>query len=684
MPADADARGGRPIDRVLAVAVALWAVLCLGWTVVAIVELTAGALTPCDTGECRLPQLSHEAAESAAAGALGLTGFAIIVAIVSAITALVPAVLGTIVAVWGRGRVRYAMAAVWFALAFGAFSGWAPVPSLGWVITPIGLAGLFWLLAAFPGSVPDPRWTAIPVGVLAIWAVIIFGIPSVVEAVAQAQTPWSQLVGPVFIGGTIAIVIGKATRARSATPGIRRWYGLLVVAIAIMIATGVGGAVLAFLPNSGYGSREAAAGSLLSNLSTAALFAVLAAASLRDGGYDVRPALNHVLFGAILVGIAVIAYSVTVLLVSSVTSGWVPPALAAVITALALAAVFAKLARAIDRLVYGDAAEPGALVAAMTAELAVATDSGEAVPALLRRLVQRLRLSSATLELPDGERIAAAVAVDDRPLGSEQVELRLPDGSTLACLTIGLRPGQHKLSRRDRLAIRAAAAPVQAALAARRLAETAAGAGRALATVRESERRTLRRQLHDDVGPDLAIAKQHVSAARRDLAVDAGATGTHLDRAARAISLGLDRVRAISRELRPPALDDGGLMAALRRVAEDSGLRFEGLPTAPEGLGDAYEVVLYRIGAEAITNAARHGGARSVRVTLEQADGWTGLEVADDGEGLPMPVVAGVGMTSMRERVGELGGTVSFGRAADGGALVTCRLPVVVVTRDSS
>ena len=87
MPADADARGGRPIDRVLAVAVALWAVLCLGWTVVAIVELTAGALTPCDPGECRLPQLSHEAAESAAAGALGLTGFAIIVAIVSAITA---------------------------------------------------------------------------------------------------------------------------------------------------------------------------------------------------------------------------------------------------------------------------------------------------------------------------------------------------------------------------------------------------------------------------------------------------------------------------------------------------------------------------------------------------------------------------------------------------------------------
>lgn len=668
-------RSGHAIDSVLAALLTLWAVLCLGWTVVAIVEVTAGVAVPCEPGVCRLPQLSPAAAATARAGGLTLSGYAAIVAVVSAVTALVPAGLGAIVAVWGRGRVRFAMAAVWFALAFGAFSAWAPVPAPGWVITPIGLAGLFWLLAAFPGATPDPRWTMIPVGVLGVWAVIAFGVPFVSEAIAASQVPWSQLVGPVFLGGTIAIVIGKATRARSAPRGIRRWYGIISVAVAVMIAIGVSGAVLAFLPHSGYGSIEAAAGSLLSNLSTAVLFAVLAAASLRDGGYGVRPALNHVLFGAILVGIAVIAYSVTVWLVSSATAGWIPPAVAAVVTALVLAALYARLARAIDRLVYGDAAEPGALVAAMTSELAAAQDPSEAVPAVLRRLVHRLRLTSATLHLPDGERIIAGPADEER--GGERIELRLPAGGSLGSLTVGLRPGQRRLSRRDRTAVQAAAAPVQAAIAARRIAAGAAAAGRALATVRESERRALRRQLHDDVGPDLAIAKHHVSAAHRDLTVDGDAARAHLDRAAQAISLGLDRVRAISRELRPPMLDDGGLMTALRRVAEDFGLRFDGPATSPEVLGDAAEVVLFRVGAEAITNAARHGEARGVIITLHRADSWTVLAVADDGHGLPTPFVPGVGVTSMRERVGELGGQVSLGPATRGGTLVTCRLPAL-------
>lgn len=674
MSANAVRRGRHPIDRVLAALVTVWALLCLSWTVVCIVELTAGVLSPCEQGECRLPQLSRSAAASAAAGGLSLEGFAVIVAVVSAITALVPAVLGAIVAVWGRGRLRFAMAAVWFALAFGAFSGWAPAPGPGWVIAPVGLAGLFWLLAVFPGSAPDPRWTAIPAAVLTVWAVITFGIPFVSDAIADSQAPWAQLVGPVFIAGTLAIVIGKASRVRSSTPGIRRWYGILAAAVAIMLAIGVGGAVLAFLPDSGYGSIEAAAGSLLSNLSTAALFTVLAAASVRDGGYGVKPALNHVLFGALLIGLAVFAYSVSVWLISSATSGWIPPAIATIVTALALAALYARLAKAVDRLVYGDAAEPGALVAAMTSQLASAQEPSEAVPAVLGRLVERLRLTSATLELPDGERVIIAGPADEGP-GAERVELRLPDGSTLASLTVGLRPGQHRLSRRDRIAVHAAAAPIHAATAARRLAERADDAGRALATVRESERRALRRQLHDEVGPDLAIAKHHLSAARRDLGADISAAGSHVDRAALAISLGLDRVRAISRELRPPMLDDGGLIAALQRVAEGFGLRFDGPMTASDGIGDAAEVVMFRVGAEAITNAARHGAARSVRITLQQTDGWTGLVVADDGEGLPTPFVPGVGVTSMRERVGELGGQLSFGRAAEGGVLVTCRLP---------
>ncbi|CAN5349587.1 hypothetical protein BH10ACT7_BH10ACT7_25530 [soil metagenome] len=665
--------GMRAVDRMLPVAFALWGAFCLWSTAIAIATLTAASHVTCSPELCRFPQLTAEAAAVIGQPPAGLAGYSAVVAAVAVVTALVPIALGTIVAVWGRGRARYAMAAVWFALSFGAVSSWTPLPVLAWVVTPVGLAGLFWLLAGFPGTRPDPRWLALPAAVLSVWAVVTWGIPPVVQSIARAEAPWSQLVGPVFIAGTVAIVAGKAMHYRSAPPQIRRWYRILAVAIGIMLVIGAGGAVLTLLPGYTYGSIWGTVGNLLSNLSTAALFAVLAAASLRDGGYGVRPALNNVLFGTILLAIAVLAYSATVWFVSSTAAGWVPPAGAAVATALVLAAVFSRLARMIDRLVYGDAADPAALVAALTVELASAQDAEDAVPAVLSRLVERLHLTSASLVLQTGERIVVGSVAD--PAREASVDLRLPDGGRLGSLSVGLRPGQARVSRRDVRALRAAAAPIQAALAARTLADRAAEKGRALATVREAERRTLRQQLHDDVGPDLAIAKHRVSAAQRDLADEPDAAAAHLEGAVRALSLGLDGVRAISRELRPPALDDGNLMSALRQVAEGSGLRFEG-PDAPQRPpGDAVEAVLYRLGVEAITNAARHGGAIAVTVSLDQSDQETELTIADDGSGMPEPLIAGVGIVSMRERVGELGGTVTFGASQHGGTAVTIRVP---------
>jgi two-component system NarL family sensor kinase len=668
-------RGQHAIDRILPVAFALWATLCLGSTVFAITALTAGSAVACNPGQCRFPQLTVNAAEAIEDWPPGLTGYAAIVAAISTVTALVPLILGTIVVVWGHGRARYVMAAVWFALAFGAFSAWTPLPVIAWVVTPVGLAGLFWLMAGFPGTRPSPKWTAIPAALLSVWAVVTWGIPPISESIARAEAPWSQLVGPVFIVGILAIMAGKALRYRSSTPPIRRWYRILAVAMGIMLVIGAGGAMLTFIPGYAYGSVGGNVGNLLSNLSTAALFAVLAAATVRDGGYGVRPALNHVLFGAILLGIAVLAYSATAWALASAAAVWLPPAVAAVATALVLAAVFGRLARMIDRLVYGDAAEPSALVAALTVELASAKDSEDAVPAVLRQLVHRLRLTSAVLELPDGEVIATHPASTDL-VSNAHVDLTLAGGSLLGTINVGLRPGQPWLSRRDRRALLASAAPIQAALAARRLVEKAADAGRSLATVREVERRNLRRQLHDDVGPDLAIAKHRVSAASRDLVQDPDAAAAHLDGATRAISLGLDRIREISRELRPPALDHGNLISALRHIAEGSGLRFEGPSAPPRVVEDAVEVTLYRVGVEAITNAARHGGAQSVRIGLYDRNNWAELTVADDGAGLPEPFITGVGVASMRERVGELGGTISFGESESGGLLVTCRVPV--------
>jgi signal transduction histidine kinase len=139
-------------------------------------------------------------------------------------------------------------------------------------------------------------------------------------------------------------------------------------------------------------------------------------------------------------------------------------------------------------------------------------------------------------------------------------------------------------------------------------------------------------------------------------------------------------VRRLVYALRPPALDELGLVGALREQAERLGApehpRVEIQASAElDGLPAAVEVAAYRISLEAMTNAARHADARTcvVRIAL---NGDLEVDVLDDGHGLPYDHRAGVGIASMRERAEELGGTCEV-QAVDGrGTRVHARLPV--------
>jgi two-component system NarL family sensor kinase len=133
--------------------------------------------------------------------------------------------------------------------------------------------------------------------------------------------------------------------------------------------------------------------------------------------------------------------------------------------------------------------------------------------------------------------------------------------------------------------------------------------------------------------------------------------------------------------LRPPGLDELGLLGALRQHARAftpgavtphitvCGADLQGLP-AP------VEVAAYRIATEAITNAVRHAKARHCQVSVE-LDGNLTVEIVDDGIGLPTRWRAGVGITSMRERAGELGGTCTLECSGAAGTKVVACLPLV-------
>jgi signal transduction histidine kinase len=215
-----------------------------------------------------------------------------------------------------------------------------------------------------------------------------------------------------------------------------------------------------------------------------------------------------------------------------------------------------------------------------------------------------------------------------------------------------------------------------------------------LVTAREEERRRLRRDLHDGLGPQLASLTLKHDAARNLLPQDPQAVDALLAELKGQTQEAISDVRRLVYDLRPPALDELGLVSAIREQAAKYGYLLGGSESgagqkhglgfsveAPESLPPlpaAVEVACYRIAQEAIANVSRHSKARTCRVRLS-VDGderEMKLEITDDGVGLPADRRAGVGSVSMRERAEELGGICVTERVPAGGTRVLARLPL--------
>jgi two-component system NarL family sensor kinase len=200
-----------------------------------------------------------------------------------------------------------------------------------------------------------------------------------------------------------------------------------------------------------------------------------------------------------------------------------------------------------------------------------------------------------------------------------------------------------------------------------------------LVTTREEERRRLRRDLHDDVGPTLAALSLKAGGLRHIIPSDPDAAIVQATELRDQIRWVIADIRRAVYDLRPPALDELGLVQALREQAAQyaaQGLQVSvETPEPMPALSAAVEVAVYRITLEALTNVARHADARHCRINLTmQAD--LELEIGDDGRGLPQPRRSGVGLVSMRERATELGGTFTVDSPPDGGTVIRVSLPL--------
>jgi signal transduction histidine kinase len=399
--------------------------------------------------------------------------------------------------------------------------------------------------------------------------------------------------------------------------------------------------------------------------------------------------LNRSMVYAALTGAIVLFYAASVILFRALLPGDIPYAVALLSTgaaALLALPLRDRLQRTVNRLMYGDRHEPYRAISHLGSQLEVTAVTNDVPMVVVDTVAEALRLPYVAIRVPNGQTLTVIAARGQIPPAREARLWNLPlivAGETVGELVLAPRGPGETFDAADQRLLHDLARQAGPAIQASRLTTDLRRSRERLVATREEERRRLRRELHDGVGPTLAGTLMKVEAARSRLA-------THPDEAERLlIDLASDtrrtigEVRRLTYDLRPPALDDLGLAGALREQAqrfEDSaaGALSIAVDTAdvPAGLPAAVEVAAYRIAVEAMTNAARHSRARAatVEVCADRRD--LVVRIADDGVGLTPEGSLGVGMRSMRERAEELGGSFELSAAAGGGLIVSARLPL--------
>jgi two-component system NarL family sensor kinase len=440
--------------------------------------------------------------------------------------------------------------------------------------------------------------------------------------------------------------------------------------------------IVADAVNLGPGNLPTQVSVALGSLAGVLIPVAIGVAVLRYRLYEIDILLNRaVLYGSLTVVVAGVYLAVVAVArgLFGAERSLAVQVLATVLAAAALWPLRGRVQRQVDRLFYGDRGAPYEALARLGRRVEEAADTESALDSVVKSIADSLRLPYAALELRLGDGWTPAAAFGEPSSRAVAFPL-VSHRETVGRLLVGTRaPGEELGPDDERLLADLArqAGPATHAVALRQ----ALDASRArLVTTREEERRRLRRELHDGLGPTLAGLTLGLdtagarSAGQPDLQELLGRLKAESQRA-------VTDVRRIVYGLRPPALDEFGLAGSLREEVGRLQCEAPALAVALDVPGDdlaglpaAVEVACYRIVAEALTNVARHAHATECSVRI-QLDHGLDVEVRDDGVGLPEGWRAGVGIASMRERVAELGGELVIEPGVPHGTKIAARLP---------
>jgi signal transduction histidine kinase len=364
-----------------------------------------------------------------------------------------------------------------------------------------------------------------------------------------------------------------------------------------------------------------------------------------------------------------------------------------------------RLQRAVNRLMYGERDDPYAVLAHLGNRLEATLVPEKVLPTIVETVAQTLKLpyvaiallpeqgsfngaadgTAGAITLPGAQEADIVASYGEPPPNPVRVPL-VYQAETVGYLLLAARAGDT-FGKADKRLLTDLARQAGVAVYAVRLTThlqdltvSLQESRERLVTTREEERRRLRRDLHDGLGPALASLTFKVDAARNLLAQDNERTETLLAEVRQQAQEAISDIRRLVYNLRPPALDEFGLLSALREqvaLYQHQGLQIEfETPSSMPPFPAAVEVAIYRIAQEALTNVVRHAQAQHCLLRLSIDTEALHLDISDDGQGIPTVHHIGIGLHAMHERASELGGHCTITPGPSRGTVICVRLPL--------
>ncbi len=535
----------------------------------------------------------------------------------------------------------------------------------------------------FPDGRFTPRWTVIP----AVYLAGSLGWTFFVKRAFDSESGWYALAMPLVL--VASAVFAQAYRYRRVSGPVQKqqvkWF---ITGLSLLLVTFVGGNILLGL-NGGFKDVPPPSADIIwpifevvSSLASICVAVTLAVAVMKYRLFDLDLVINRAL---VYLGLTVSVIGIYVVVVGYLgalfrTSGNL---LISIVATGLVAVIFhplrEQLQRGANHMLWGQRDEPYAVVAGLGQRLEGVIAPDEVLPTIVETVATAMKLPYVAIALTQGDISSVTAERGVPPTAELEIVPLIHQGEQVGELRLAPRPGEATLAPADRRLLTDLARQAGMVVHSVQLTQDLRRARVDLVTGREEERRRLRRDLHDGLGPTLASQALTIDAARVLLERDPTSAAALLRDARAQSRAAVSEIRRVVYELRPPALDDLGLVGTLKDLAEQyagTGLEVRVIaPMSLPSLSAAVEVAVFRISQEAVTNVARHAHAKSCIIEI-RVDEFLTLTVTDDGLGIPAERRSGVGLVSMRERAEELGGQYSIANRVEGGTTVVARLPL--------